>query len=138
MLDRVSGKNNSVEHLLLQSLKTQIIKRTLDIEVDAEHAKEFCKLHKILINFKDTRTTQQDYLQLNTIVFRILDLKSDVAKYFINSFIKQFTNQSFAHQNSYPLISINIKKQLKTSAGVVTNFNVSLRIGFTKFDFELM
>lgn len=110
MLDRVSSKKNSVEHLLLQSLKTQIVKRTLDIEVDAEHEKEFCKLHKILINFKDTRTTQQDYFQLNTIVFRILDLQSDVAKYFIDSFIKQFTTHSFARMNSYPLISINIPK----------------------------
>ncbi len=61
MLDRVSGKKSNVEHLLLQLLKTQIMKRTLDIEVDCEAVSEFLKLHQTLINFKDTRTTQQDY-----------------------------------------------------------------------------
>lgn len=110
MLDRISAKSNSVEHLLLQSIRTQLNRKAVDIEVDSEYLRDFAKLHKILINFNDSRVTQQDYLQLNTLIFRIQDMNSDVAKYFINSFIRTFTERTFHEKQTYPIISINIKK----------------------------
>jgi hypothetical protein len=52
----------------------------------------------------------QDFSYLNTIVFIVKELDSEVGKYFINNFVKLLTESKF---ENYPVVTLNFKKRFK-------------------------